>query len=40
MSLEKENYNDIRTHADFPHHRDIAATLIPGRKTDVEITTL
>ena len=39
ISLEKENYNDIGTHLDFQNH-DVAATLLLGRKNDVENTTL
>ena len=41
ISLEKENYNDIGTHLRFSsrkrhHNHGVAATLTPGRKTDVE----
>ena len=40
ISLEKENYNDIRTPLDFRQENDVAATLVPGWKADVENTTL
>ena len=45
MSLEKENFNDIGTPLDFcqgNHNQndDVAATLMAGRKTGVENTTL
>ena len=40
ISLENKNYNDIGTPLEFRQDHDVAATLMSGRKTDVENTTL